>query len=177
VIQEAYEHLRGVGEGNGSQDEILPVDTLVADGESTQVEFKSTLRRNLHTGEPDKRIELSALKSIAGFLNGHGGTLIIGVADDGTPLGIEEDEFPGEDKMYLHLVNLLTSRLGKKHMMYIHPRFEDYEGTRVLRVDCWEARSPVYVSDGGVDRFYLRTGAATSELQMSEAQAFIEQRF
>ena len=55
------------------------------------MEFKCCLRKSLHTGERDPRIERSTLKTIAGFLNAGGGTLIIGVADDGVPVGIQED--------------------------------------------------------------------------------------
>jgi hypothetical protein len=33
--------------------------------------------------------------------------------------------------MYLHLVNLLKDRMGPQYMMYIHPRFDDYEDMRV----------------------------------------------
>ena len=42
---------------------------IVLNGESGTVEFKSTLRTNLHTGEKDPRMELAVLKTIAGFLN------------------------------------------------------------------------------------------------------------
>ena len=46
------------------------------------MEFKSTLRLNLHTGQTDDRMQLAVLKTLAGFLNAQGGTLLIGVADD-----------------------------------------------------------------------------------------------
>jgi ATP-dependent helicase YprA (DUF1998 family) len=35
----------------------------------------------LHTHQPREKIQLSALKTIAGFLNAHGGTLIVGAPD------------------------------------------------------------------------------------------------
>src|SRR3546814_4002172 len=54
----------------------------IAGGETGAVEFKSTLRMNLHTGQVDDKIQLSALKTIAGFLNAKGGTLLIGVSDE-----------------------------------------------------------------------------------------------
>ena len=90
----------------------LPVDQLIARGETTKIEYKATLRVNLHTSKPDKKMEHSCLKTIAAFLNSHGGYLVVGVADNGEVLGIEKDGFPNEDKMNLHLVNLLKDRLG-----------------------------------------------------------------
>ena len=79
--------------------------------------------------------------------------------------------------MHLHLANLLNDRIGAQYSMYIHPRFEDRNEERVLVVECWPSNSPVYVKDGGSDRFYTRTGAATSELSASQTQQFVAQRF
>ena len=36
-------------------------------------------------------IEWAVVKSVAGFMNANGGTLLVGVADDGRRSGIEED--------------------------------------------------------------------------------------
>ncbi len=175
VIQDGYSLLAGNG-GNPEVEE-LSVESLINQGETTTIEFKSTLRINLHTGEKDPRMELSVLKTIAAFVNTHGGTLVIGVADDTSPVGIEVDKFLDEDKMYLHLVNLVKSRLGAAHMMYLHPRFDDYNGNRVLIVECMPGKFPVFTKDGNLERFYVRMGAATAELTGSQAQEFISQRF
>ena len=74
---------------------------VVMNGESEAVEFKSTLRTNLHTGSKDPRMELAVLKTLAGFLNTNGGMLVVGVSDDGSPVGIQADGFENEDKMSL----------------------------------------------------------------------------
>lgn len=86
VIHEGYltlmaEHVDVV------QDIPLSLKDIIANGESSEVEFKSTLRVNLHTGSRDPRMELAVLKTIAGFLNSDGGILTIGIADDG-PLSV-----------------------------------------------------------------------------------------
>jgi predicted HTH transcriptional regulator len=121
---------------------------------------------------------LSCLKTIAGFLNSQGGTLIIGVSDDGEPVGVPAiDQFPSEDKMNLHLVNILASRIGSQFMLYIHPRFEDFKASRVMAVECWPSKSPVFVKDGAVERFFIRAGASTAELPASQAQGYIKERF
>jgi len=79
--------------------------------------------------------------------------------------------------MHLHLVNILKERIGVTHMMYIHPRFEDLQDKRVMVVECWPARSPVFVKDSGIERFYIRAGASTAELTMSQVQEYTKQRF
>lgn len=177
VVQDAYARFdKGVmGQFPEEQKDIAE---LISEGENGATEFKSTLRKNLHTGENDVRMENSALKTIVGFLNSKGGgTLFLGVTDDGVALGIEADSFKNEDKMYLHLNNLIKDRIGAKHMLYIHPHFDDFEDKRVLVVECLPARSPVYLKEGNDERFYIRSVAATIELKGGEAQDFIAQRF
>lgn len=174
VVKDAYSKFGDDGQPEASRD----ISELIAEGENTTIEFKSTLRRNLHTGENDVRMESSALKTIVGFLNSKGGgQLFIGIADDKTPLGIEADNFKSEDQMYLHLNNLIKSRVGANHMLYIYPHFDDHEDKRVLVIDCLPARSPVYLKDGSEEKFYIRTVAGTDELKGTQAQHFISQRF
>ncbi len=176
VIADAYSKLKTDGQ---TPTEIInmPVVDIIAQGETGVVEFKSSLRTNLHTGQSDPRMELSVLKTIAGFLNGKGGTLLIGVSDDKQSLGLEIDNFSSEDKLHLHLVNLLNSRLGSNWTVYIHTHFEEHDNKRILVVDCTSSRVPVYVKEGSVEHFYIRAGNSTSELQGTQAQDYIRLRF
>ncbi|WP_419653070.1 hypothetical protein [Thiolapillus sp.] len=73
VIQDAYQLL--AGEHPAVEAATIPVADLVGQGETTTVEFKSSLRINLHTGEKDPRMELGVLKTLAAFINANGGTL------------------------------------------------------------------------------------------------------
>jgi Asp-tRNA(Asn)/Glu-tRNA(Gln) amidotransferase A subunit family amidase len=175
TIRAAYERLSG----DAANVPASPsVQELVLGGESSNVEFKSTLRTNLHTGQRDAKMEFAVVRTVAGFLNTFaGGTLIVGVADDGTPVGIDVDGFPNEDKMALHLVNLLKDRIGGQHAISIHPKFDDYENGRALVVDCKPAKAPAFVKDGSTERFFVRYGPSTQELSGSQAQEFIRQRF
>lgn len=174
TIREAFEALAGP---KPAALKSISVAQMVAAGESDAVEFKSTLRTNLHTKAPDPRMEFTVLRTIAGFLNKDGGTLVIGVADDGSPIGIERDAFVNEDKMALHLVNLLRERMGGEHAIHVHPKFDDFEGFRVLAVACSAAKTPVFVKDGANQRFFIRFGPSTQELHGGEAQAYIKARF
>jgi predicted HTH transcriptional regulator len=176
MIREGYETLRGIEEEDRSH-MPLPVSAMVRQGEGKTIEFKGALRTSLHTMQKDPRIEFTAIRTIAGFLNGDGGTLILGVLDNGDPVGYEADRFENKDKMLLHLDNLVKDRLKPQFVMYIHPRFEQYRGYEVLAVECLPAKSPVFMKDGKTERFFIRAGASTAELNMSEAQEYIKQRF
>ena len=176
IVHEGYQKL---AEGTRSEESFpaLELTELISRGENESVEFKSTLRVNLHTGQKDKRIENVVLKTLAGFLNTAGGTLIIGVSDDGTPAGIDMDQFSNEDHMSLHLVNIVTERMGSLAMTMLHPQFDDYEDSRVLRVHCERSLKPVYVDDGEREIFYIRTGPATIELNGGQMLDYIDHRF
>lgn len=176
VIQEGYTNLT-----DESTESILQVDidlsAIIEDGESDTIEFKSTLRTNLHTREHDKKIEMAVLKTIAGFLNTNGGTLIIGVADNGTPVGIQEDGFQNEDKMNLHLTHIIKDRMTPGAMLSVHSHFEDYDDIRVLVVVCDRSMDPIYVNKDNREKLYVREGPSTSELQTSLIANYIQRRF
>lgn len=175
IIKDGFARLSGEAPAD---DQAAPsLEEIVGNGETSRVEFKATLRTNLHTGLIDPKMELAVLRTLAGFLNTTGGTLIIGVSDDGVPVGLSVDGFQNEDKMQLHLANLINGRIGPQFMMYMHPRFDDYQGKRVIAVECSPSKAEVYVKDGGADRFYIRTGVSTSELTNAQTQQFIKLRF
>ena len=175
IIREGYKKLAAGPESEETVEEF-ELSGLIDDGESEAVEFKTTLRINLHTGGPDKRMEMAVLRTLAGFLNTNGGTLIVGVSDSGTPVGVEADKFPNEDRMSLHLVNIVKARLGPLAMTALHVHFENYGDTRVLVIHCPRSMAPVFVKDGDVERFFVRTGPSTTELTASQTQDFIQYR-
>src|SRR5262249_41120150 len=151
----AYKKLVGGAVAKGKTADALPLMKIIKEGEGANIEFKSTLRMNLHTKEKDQKIELAVLKNLAAFLNIKGGKLVIGLADDGQPVGIDVDGFQTEDKMNLHLVNLIKDRIGPSSLIYIHPRFEDYHDARVMVLDCQPSNVPIFVKDGASERFYI----------------------
>lgn len=155
----------------------LDLSKVVVNGESEAVEFKSALRTNLHTGNKDPRMELSVLKTLAGFLNTNGGMLVIGISDDGSPVGIQADDFANEDKMSLHLVNIVKTRMGVQATTSLHAHFDDHDNYRVMVVKCRKSQTPIFLKDGDMERFYIRTGPSTTELSASQTQEYIKQRF
>jgi predicted HTH transcriptional regulator len=122
-------------------------------------------------------MEFTVLRTIAGFLNTYGGTLTIGVFDDGSPVGLEVDGFENEDKMSLHLINLIKSRLGVLSITEVHVHFDDYQNHRVMVVECGRSAKPVYLRDGDKDRFFIRTGPSTTELSTKESVDYIKDRY
>ena len=96
------------------------VDLLGPDTESTHLEYKASLRTHQDTGEPFKPLETASLKTIAAFLNSReGGTLLIGVGDDGAIHGLDADyacrskaDQDPRDWFQQHLANIISTAMG-----------------------------------------------------------------
>lgn len=174
VIRDGFKRLN---KGEVIVERPKSLEDMVAQGEGYYSEFKSTLRVNLHTGQKDSKMEHAVLKTICGFLNSEGGTLIIGVADDGKALGLGHDQFPNEDKMDLHLGNLVKAKMGSETMLHVKPRFEDYKGQRAYLVECKPSGKPVYLKNGADEEFFIRAGGSSAKLTPSQMIDYIKQRF
>lgn len=152
------------------------VRALIAKGENRHVEFKSTLRMNLHSKKPGKEIELAWLKGIAAFLNTDGGTLLLGVTDAGEIAGLEQDVFENEDKCRLHFKNLIAAHIGAELSKYIRFVLVPVEGKTVGIVHCSRSAEPVFLKNGNKEAFYIRNGPSSDELPVSKALKYIKQR-
>jgi hypothetical protein len=150
---------------------------LIQIGESDKVEFKSTLRFNLHTGKFGREIEHAALKTIAAFLNTWGGVLLIGVDNEGLISGLESDQFENDDKALLHLTGMIKDRIGNHHMQFVQSSIEQFETGKVLRIDVNPSNLPAFLVNNNDEYFYVRTGPATTELRPSQIYEYIDNRF
>ncbi|MFT4394629.1 helix-turn-helix domain-containing protein [Gordonia lacunae] len=162
---------------------------LLSDGESDRLEFKSTARVNLRTGEKDPRMEQVIVKTVSAFLNSDGGTLLIGVADDGTPLGLEPDfatlKVPDADRFELWLRDLLTTTLGQNTAAAVGITVEAVTRTTasaavpVCRLTCSPSPRPVYLRAGknAPPEFWVRAGNSTRQLTVDAAADYVMHRW
>ena len=76
------------------------------------------------------------LKEICGFLNAEGGTLYIGVNDDGLASGLEQDfaYLGNSDKFKLHIHNAISKFLGKDIDNLIKEEWIEDEDKRVFKI-------------------------------------------
>ncbi|MGI9666136.1 MAG: RNA-binding domain-containing protein [Acidimicrobiia bacterium] len=153
----------------------LTTSQLIEAGESSTVEFKSSARWNVHTQAKDDRIELVIAKTIAGFLNAEGGTLVIGVDDDGKALGLDNDlalmKAPDNDRYELWLIDHLQKTIGKPALAFVSVHFDKYAGEDVVLVDAAPSDFPVYLDEkkgGRTADFYVRMGNSTRRLLTDE---------
>jgi serine/threonine protein kinase len=161
------------------------IEWLLASDESARLEFKSSLRVPLGPPPPgskktakelERDLEFEVLKTLAAFLNTDGGTLIIGVADDGTVVGIEVD-FPrvrqSRDGWRKTFDNLVSRDLGAEVMKCIDLQLEPWEGHTIAVIRCTPRKEPTWIGDD----LYVRRTASTENLSARHAVAWWRERW
>ncbi|MGN2390682.1 RNA-binding domain-containing protein [Pelomicrobium sp. G1] len=158
-------------------------EELIKRGESKTLEFKSTLRWSLKEDrQDDKGVTHAVLKTIAAFLNTDGGDLLIGVADDGSIVGIEADRLESDDKFMLHLAQVVRNGLGDRAGTCIDPKCQVVQGKTVCVVTCQRSPEPVFLKWKGLEAasegdFFVRSGPGTVKLPPDSAREYIRTRF
>ena len=154
------------------------IEELIHEGEGTTLEFKSTLRWDLRQGKTSQQIERACLKTIAAFLNSDGGTLMVGVRDNGSIEGIESDNLKTDDRWLLHLWTLIRTSFGKDVSPNIHTQLEKIDGKTICLVQCSRSSRPVFLRQRGFDEeFYIRIGPGSAAMVVSEALKYIADHF
>ena len=152
------------------------VQRLIARGEGPTLEFKSTVRMNLKSGKLGKEIELAWLKGATAFMNTDGGTLLIGVSDDGEVLGLDPDQFDNEDKCRLHLKNLVNQHIGAELSPFIRFEVGAIDGKTIAVVQCERSPDPVFLRAKSREAFYIRSGPSSVELTSREVLEYVARR-
>lgn len=158
---------------------------LIEQGEGLFLEFKETMRYDGRKGEISKELEKVIAKTIVGFLNADGGTLIIGVNDDGKVIGLENDykTLPkkNRDGFENHISMLIKTMIGLAFAKYVSVGFESIEDKEtkqmkdVCLVSVREAHKPAYLHNGdNKEDFYVRVGNSTQPFSMSEMTEYIK---
>ena len=157
------------------------VSSLLASGENEHVEFKAAARWDNDRGSVNRDLESAVARTIAGFLNHTGGSLLIGVTDDGRIAGLDRDyatlHDPDRDGFERFVMGLVRTRLGGHVCPLVHVTFHRAEGQDVCRVIVEPAAMPVYMTDHGRTHFMVRVGNSTRELDVREAMEHIGRRF
>jgi hypothetical protein len=168
---------------------LLPasIEDLIKEGESDELEFKSTLRWDIKEGTVNKKLEEIVVKTVAAFANAQGGTLVVGVNDEGDVIGLSHDyqslDDGDRDHLELHLRNVLNQQLGEAFVASkVHVKFHDVDGADVCQIDIAPAKEPIIVNvkdknGQAVQKFYVRSGNSSQEMPLSEMSVYVKERF
>ncbi len=172
-----------------------PIGDLLARGEDQYLEFKSTLEWDTRSNEANKVLRTATLKTIAAFMNSaFGGTLVIGVADDGSIVGLEPDysviHREGKDDgdwFQLHLSNVIADSMGLAAATCVTTCVHHVDGHDVCRVHVEPSSHPVTAKVLEIDRkgqqhttdvFYVRLNTGTRPVNdSSEVEKYVARRW
>jgi len=166
--------------------EPVSVSDLIAAGESQTTEFKASGRWNVHTKQHDPRLGQILVKAVCGFLNAEGGTLLVGVADDGEILGIEDDlaTFGAKqnvDSYELFIRQLLDDNLSAPTASTVRIRFPEVDGRTICQLSVASSGKPVFAKaakgGAGPTEFWVRVGNATKQLYGEDLIKYQEQHW
>ena len=174
--------------GSSGRSSKPDLKSLLEQGESESLEFKETLRYDTRKGEASREMERVVMKGIVGFLNAEGGTLLVGVNDDGEAVGLENDfkALPkkNRDGLENHINMLLKTMIGLQFAKYVSVAFEKAAGAdhssekEVCIITVRESHKPAYLRNGDKkEEFFVRVGNSTQPFSMSEAEEYIEAKW
>jgi serine/threonine protein kinase len=173
------------------------ISALIASGENGKTEFKSSLHhpygpvppawQNLQPGVLKKEIKKvlakSITKTIAGFLNADGGTLLIGVADSVAVLGIKPDFGylrPGKqdaDGWMLSLQEVIINALGAEVWNAVHVSLVRHGPHTVAVARCPARTTETWHTEDGSEHFYIRAANGTRELNGPSLVRYIREHW
>ena len=156
---------------------------LIADGESSRLEFKETAFWDIRRNTKDKVISLAVVKTVAGFMNQEGGTLLIGVNDQGEAAGLDRDygiwgknPQSGRDAFENALTTLFEETIGKPATISVLKlSWEQVDGKDLCRIDVSPSDEPVFVKNKETKSadFFVRMNNSTRVLNTEEALKYI----
>jgi len=191
---------------SNNENQESPLGKLIRNGENHSVEFKASAMwsskftsediknhrpqsKELHTyGKAVSKIIVS--KTLAGFLNSDGGTLIIGVKENkeggkDEVLGIEpEYQFlrdpchDGYRRMVVDLIkDYFPSNIFNHLNKYIQIDLENINDLTLCVITVSKSDKRVFLKLNGADHFFIRTDASTRELVGEEIIDYCQNRF
>jgi len=155
---------------------------LIAKGENEKVEFKVAACWNAFRKIADKDMRENIIKAVAAFMNKDGGAVVLGVADDGTVVGLEQDykvanpqpKKRNRDGYQLWLNSVLLGALGKEIVEFYTISFHTIQGKEVCCIQVEATPEPVFVHDS---EFYVRNGNGKLNLNMKQMSVYIKQHW
>lgn len=111
------------------------------------------------TVEYKEKLTSEARKTVVAFANTAGGTLYIGVSDDGTPVGVKDP-----DEIILQLTNMVRDAIRPDVTMFTSAAVEKIEEKQVVALHVQKGTAaPYYLAGKGIrpEGVYVRQGASS----------------
>jgi predicted HTH transcriptional regulator len=155
----------------------------INDRENSKIERKSSFRYDTKLKQPNpKLLEKIVAKTIQAFMNAEGGTLFVGVDDDGNILGLVEDyntlKKKNSDGFEIELRQSLEKYLHDKLVNeLVQINFHNVEEHEICEIIIKKSPKPIILSDEGKQEFYVRIGNSSKPYPFNEFYEYCNRRF
>jgi Domain of unknown function (DUF3387)/Putative DNA-binding domain len=159
----------------------------IKERESSNIELKSSFRYDIKLKQPNPKVlEKIITKTTAAFMNAEGGTLFIGVDDEGNVLGLQNDygtlkrEKQNSDEFEIELRQAIEKYTKNKITNEnFKLKFHSIEGKEICEVIVSPAPNPVVIYDEGgkQQEFYVRVGNSSKPYSWDEFYEYSKRRF
>ena len=154
---------------------------VIANGETASVEFKSSLLWDHQRGVKNPCLAGVVLRAVAALMNADGGTVYVGVSDNGLIVGIGSDyaclgskgNWDGWSQAFANAFR----RIGAEFSAGVTHEKIVLEGKDVAKISVERGQKPAYLDPFGKAEFYVRVGTTTQPLNPKQASEYIQKRF
>lgn len=175
AINDLMRSLEGKGAAPSSDEDVIK------GGETARVEFKASLLWSYRRGEKDEEVTSAAMRAVAAFLNKDGGTVYVGVGDDGEILGLGADyacmskrkDWDGWSQSFVNALN----KIGKDFAEYVSHERISVDGQEVARIAVKKSGAPAYMDPSGRSEFFVRNGTTNQRLNSKETVDYVARHF
>lgn len=154
--------------------DLRPISELIKLPESDRLEYKSTFQWDVRRNCENKDLRFSTLKTIVAFLNSEGGTLIIGVEDNGNIFGLEQDfsllSKGNIDQLERTIIDSICNHIGKNFTQQIKIRFEKIDSKDICAIDVKKSPKKAWLQKTGEKKleFYIRMSNKSEPLDIPD---------
>ena len=142
------------------------MERVIAVGETKRVEFKETFRYDIKTNQKNNSLKNEVSRAVCALLNVDGGVVLVGVANDKSIKGLEQDLnlYGKEDQMDRMLIDVnahITNELGIESKIFLEISFVELKKKKILKIEVNPSfEKPFYHKE----KFYVRDGPRSIEL-------------
>jgi len=159
------------------------ITSLIEQGESAELEFKSSARWDTKENRLNKELARVVVRTVAAMMNSRtGGKVLIGIDDNGMVVGLRSDyktlgKKQNRDAYENFLTTLLLTSFGKDCSPLIKILFHDIDGKDICQIDVGPSPKPQFVRDDKGEHFHIRAGNSNRLLSTREAIEYCTMRW
>jgi predicted RNA-binding protein len=157
------------------------IEGLLHTNESQRLEYKSSMRWDMRQNQRNDALEEVIAKELCCFMNSSGGDLLIGVDDNGVPIGLEKDYSTfsdgNSDSFGQHITNLINKYLDRNANAYVELEFSKIDNNEICRCKVRSSPRPIYFSKNNEKKFFVRANNTCQPRNMEEAHSYISEHW